>query len=106
MATARPDPGDAVWDDLASRTWRRVRWRKTAAPEASGASAMSVSGGPPEGAVCAAYGSPIHRTGTYYVRPAYTDGEVWLSQQAYDALIRRTHGRRASRRSGERPEAP
>ena len=95
MRSARPDPGDAVWDDLARRRWRRIRWRRERTPEA-----------PPEGAVCAAFGTPIHRTGTYYVRPAYTDGEIWLSQQGYDALIRRTRQRRASRRSGERPEAP
>ena len=93
--TPRREPDDTTWADLASRTWRRFRWRRNRTPEA-----------PPEGAVCAAYGTPIHRTGTYYVRPAYTDGELWLSQQGYDALIRRTHDRRASRRSGERPEGP
>ena len=95
MMGPRRDPGDHVWDDLASREWRRVRWRRARTPEA-----------PPEGATCAAFGSPIHRKGTYYVRPAYTDGTLWLSQQGYDALIRRTRGQRASRRSGERPEAP
>jgi len=52
--------------------------------------------------VCVAYGTPIHRAGTYYVRPAYTDGSDWLCQQAYDEMIRRTAGRRASRRSGSR----
>jgi len=41
-----------------------------------------------EDATCAAYQTPIHRTGTYYRRPAYTDGTVWLSQQAYDDLRR------------------
>ena len=93
--TPRPDPGEAVWADLARSRWRRVRWRRSRTPEA-----------PPELAVCAAYGTPIHRAGTYYVRPAYTDGHRWLSQQGYDALIRRTQSRRASRRSGERPPGP
>ncbi|OZC03116.1 hypothetical protein [Rubricoccus marinus] len=102
MSTVRPDPGDEVWDDLAQRRWRRIRWRQTTDPTPEAASRRQ-RGAPPEDAVCAAYGSPIHRTGTYYVRPAYTDGEIWLSQQGYDALIRRTRGRRASRRSGERP---
>ena len=41
------------------------------------------------GARCAAYGTPIHRAGTYYRRPAYTDGERWLCQQAHDELVRR-----------------
>ncbi|MEL6617019.1 MAG: hypothetical protein AAFQ43_14855 [Bacteroidota bacterium] len=93
--TPRREPDEATWADLASRRWRRVRWRRQRTPEA-----------PPEGAVCAAFETPIHRTGTYYVRPAYTDGTLWLSQQGYDALIRRTHGQRASRRSGERPPGP
>jgi hypothetical protein len=36
--------------------------------------------------------------GSYYVRPAYTDSAVWLSQQAFDEMVRRTRGERASRR--------
>ena len=99
MPGARRDPGEAVWADLARRSWRRVRWRRAPA-----APARASGGAPPEDAVCAAFGTPIHRVGTYYVRPAYTDGELWLSQQGYDALIRRTRHQRASRRSGERPE--
>lgn len=70
MASVRPDIDDAVWADLSQRRWRRTRWRKGLA----------------EHATCAAYGTPIHRAGTYYRRPAYTDGTLWLSQQAYDAL--------------------
>ncbi|MEM6328540.1 MAG: hypothetical protein AAF791_15600 [Bacteroidota bacterium] len=91
MPSVRPDPPEEVWDDLARRRWRRVRWRKGDAAEM---------------ATCALFGTPIHRRGTYYVRPAYTDGERWLSQQGYDALMRRTQNRRASRRSGERPGEP
>ncbi len=92
MPSVRPAHDDAFWDALAARDWRRVRWRQSRSPEA-----------PPEGARCLAYGRPIHRQGTYYVRPAYTDGADWLSQQAYDEMVRRTGRRRASRRSGERP---
>ena len=91
MASVRPDHDDAFWEALAERDWRRVRWRRSRSPDA-----------PPEGAVCVAYGTPIHRRGTYYVRPAYTDGTDWLSQQAYDAMVRHTEGRRASRRGGTR----
>ena len=91
MPSVRPERDDAFWAALAARDWRRVRWRRERSP-----------GAPPEGARCLAYGRPIHRAGTYYVRPAYTDGADWLSQQAYDEMVRRT-GRRASRRSGERP---
>lgn len=91
MPSVRPEHDDAFWEALAARDWRRVRWRRSRSPNA-----------PPEGAVCVAYGTPIHRQGTYYVRPAYTDGVDWLSQQAYDTMVRRTRGRRASRRSGDR----
>ena len=93
MPSVRPQHDDAFWDALAEREWRRVRWRRSRTPDA-----------PPEGARCIAYDRPIHRTGTYYVRPAYTDGTDWLSQQAYDEMIRRTRHRRASRRPGERPD--
>ena len=91
MSGVRPDPGDAAWTALASASWRRVRWRQ---------------GLGPAGAVCAAYGLPLHRAGTYYRRPVYTDGTRWLSQQAYDEMMRRTAGRRAPRQSGGRPPAP
>ena len=91
MGAARREHDGAFWDALAAADWRRVRWRRSRSPEA-----------PPEGAVCAAFGTPVHRAGTYYVRPAYTDGERWLSQQAYDEMVRRVDGRRASRRSGRR----
>lgn len=91
MPSVRPEHDDAFWDALAARDWRRVRWRRSRSPEA-----------PPEGAVCVAFGTPIHRRGTYYVRPAYTDGTDWLSQQGYDAMVRNTRGRRASRKTGRR----
>ncbi len=91
MPSVHPEHDDAFWEGLAAHEWRRVRWRRSRMPEA-----------PPEGAVCAAYGTPIHRAGTYYVRPAYTDGERWLCQQAYDAMIRRTRARRASRQTSQR----
>ena len=89
MPAARPGPDDAVWDNLGRARWRRVRWRK---------------GLGADDAVCAAYGTPLHRDGTYYRRPVYTDGARWLSQQAYDELIRR-EGARATRQSGARPRA-
>lgn len=52
--------------------------------------------------MCVAFGTPIHRAGTYYVRPAYTDGERWLSQQAYDEMVQRTRAARPSRQSSAR----
>lgn len=84
MTAVRPDHDDAYWVALAERPWRRVKWRR--------------QDGEPPATTCVAYGTPIHRAGTYYLRPAYTDGEVWLCQQAYDEMIRRTQGGRASRR--------
>ena len=82
MASVRPTLSDAAWADLASRRWRRTRWRTGMGADAA----------------CAAYGTPIHRAGTYYRRPAYTDGALWLSQQAYDDL-RRWMDRNATRQS-------
>lgn len=81
---------DAFWEELARRRWRRVKWRKSTDEV--------------HGQTCVAYGTPIHRTGTYYLRPAYTDGEVWLSQRAYEEMIRRTAGGRASRRYSRPPD--
>ena len=43
----------------------------------------------PAEAVCVAFGTPLHRAGTYYRRPVYTDGAVWLSQPAFDEVTRR-----------------
>lgn len=76
--SVRPDRDDAFWQTLAARDWRRTR---TA----------------PANAVCLAFGTPIHRLGTYYRRPAYSDGAVWLSQQAYDTMMRHVHGTRGTR---------
>lgn len=82
-------PGDEPdWNALAARRWRRVKWRRT-----SGESSTEV---------CAVFGTPIHRKGTYYLRPAYTDGELWLSQRAYEEMVRRTRGERPARRYGRR----
>ena len=80
----RLDRDDAFWEALAERSWRRVKWRR--------------SNGEPPSERCIAYDRPIHRKGTYYLRPAYTDGDVWLCQQAYEEMVRRTEGRRPSRR--------
>ena len=93
MASVRPVHDDAFWEALAARPWRRVRWRR------------STGDAPLADARCVAFGLPIHRAGTYYVRPAYTDGAAWLSQQGYDEMVRRTQGERAARRSGRRPPA-
>ena len=87
MPAVRPDHDDAYWEALAARSWRRVKWRH--------------QDGEPPATTCVAYGTPLHRVGTYYLRPAYTDGQVWLCQQAYDEMIRRTRGGRASRRYGQ-----
>lgn len=91
MPSVRPEHDDAFWADLAARPWRRVRWRKARSPDA-----------PPEGARCVAFDTPIHRAGTYYVRPAYTDGAVWLSQQGYDAMVRHARGVRPTRKTTPR----
>ena len=92
---ARPDPGDAAWADLGARAWRRVRWRAGLPGAPVGAEAPEA---PPAEARCAAFGTPLHRAGTYYRRPVYTDGAVWLSQPAFDEMQRRA-GRPLTRRT-------
>ena len=87
MAGVRPDHDDAFWAGLAARPWRRVRWR------------VGLGEAPDAEARCAAFGTPLHRAGTYYRRPAYTDGTLWLSQQGFDEMTRRTGGGRASRQT-------
>ena len=96
-APVRTEPDDALWADLAARAWRRVRWRVGlgGAPD----DGAPDDGAPGDGARCAAFGTPLHRAGTYYRRPVYTDGAVWLSQQAFDEMTRRAGGGRASRQS-------
>ena len=84
-AHVRPEHDAAFWADLAARPWRRVRWR------------LGVADVPAE-ARCAAFGLPLHRAGTYYRRPVYTDGAVWLSQRAFDEMTRQT-GRLPTRRT-------
>jgi hypothetical protein len=73
----------AFWADLAGRRWRRVKGRDAAA-------------------VCAVFGTPLHRAGTYYLRPVYTDGVLWLSQRGYEALRRRAGEGVPPRRYGRR----
>ena len=95
-AGVRPEHDDAFWADLAARPWRRVRWR------AGLAEALGVPTDDDE-ARCVAFGTPLHRAGTYYRRPVYTDGAVWLSQQGFDEMTRRTGGaltRETQRRNG------
>lgn len=83
------DHDDDFWEALAQRSWRRVKWRR--------------ADGELPSERCVAYDLPIHRSGTYYLRPAYTDGTVWLCQQAYDEMIRRTASRKPSRRYSRPP---
>lgn len=83
MSSVRPEHDAAFWEELAGRSWKRIRWHRTD---------RSV-----ETETCFAYATPLHRKGTYYLRPGYTDGEIWLCQQAYDEMIERVEGRRASR---------
>jgi hypothetical protein len=90
MAGAGPEPGlpphdEAFWIELSEATWRRVRLHSADAR-------------------CAVFGTEIHRQGSYYVRPAYTDGVRWLSQRGYEALQHRIAGPGApARRYGRRP---
>ncbi len=76
MPSVRPEHDDDFWAALAAREWRRVRWRAGVADV-------------PAEARCAAFETPLHRAGTYYRRPVYTDGGAWLSQPAHDEMMRR-----------------
>jgi len=86
-----PAHDDAFWADLAAQPWRRAKWR-------GDADALD--------AVCVVFGTPLHRTGTYYLRPVYTDGTRWLSQRGYEALQKRQGNEAPSRRYGRRPPPP
>lgn len=90
MSSVRPEHDRAFWEALAERPWKRARWHRT--------------DGSPASETCYAYGVPLHRKGTYYLRPAYTDGKVWLCQQAYDEMIEWVEGHRASRARPHPPE--
>ncbi len=83
MSSVRAEHDDAFWLALVERPWKRMKWHRT--------------DGSPQSETCFAYGISLHRKGTYYLRPAYTDGELWLCQQAYDEMIEQTEGHRASR---------
>jgi hypothetical protein len=37
-------------------------------------------------ASCVQCGAHLNRKDTYYVRPAYTDGELWLCSACYDRM--------------------
>lgn len=56
------------------RTFRRTKWRRNE--------------GEKNLARCMVCGLPIHRTGTYYVRPAYTDGIRWICSRDFRRLRR------------------
>jgi hypothetical protein len=84
------DLNDAFWAELAARPWRRVKWRRGREPAGQSR--------------CAVFDTPIHRVGTYYLRPAYTDGEIWISQRAYEEMVRRTSDVPPSRSYGRRDD--
>ncbi|HCR48121.1 MAG TPA: hypothetical protein PLL64_05865 [Rhodothermales bacterium] len=71
------------WEALAQTDWQRKKWRQN----------ETIYG------VCCVYGTPIHREGTYYLRPAYTDGKRWMSARAYREMCLRI-GRHFSNRYG------
>jgi hypothetical protein len=59
------------WIALSKRNWKRKRGRNVN----------------DEIQLCCVFGTPIHRLGTYYVRPAYTDGELWMCKKAYQKML-------------------
>lgn len=65
------DSAENEAQSFSERKWRRKRWRKRR--------------GEPV-VRCAACGVRLNRRDTYYVRPAYTDGEVWLCSGCYERL--------------------
>lgn len=58
------------------RKWTRRRWRKRR--------------GEPV-AQCIECGAHLNRKDTYYVRPAYSDGQVWLCSGCYDRMSDEAH---------------
>lgn len=65
---------EKIPSDFLARTWTRKRWRKRHGEDV---------------VRCASCGTTLNRADTYYVRPAYTDGEEWLCSGCYDRLTDR-----------------
>lgn len=61
---------------LTDRTWIRRRWRKRRDEPV---------------AHCVECDAHLNRSDTYYVRPAYTDGNVWLCAVCFDRLSDDAH---------------
>ncbi|MBL7980016.1 MAG: hypothetical protein JNN12_16885 [Bacteroidetes Order II. Incertae sedis bacterium] len=78
-----PEAIEPDWETLAQANWHRKKWRRSEA---------SCS-------ICCVYGTPIHYEGTYYLRPAYTDGQRWMSARAYREMCYRV-GQHFSNRYG------
>ena len=57
--------------DPTARKWRRRRWRKGEKDHVTR---------------CSDCGATLNRIDTYYVRPAYTDGDVWLCSGCFDRM--------------------
>jgi len=70
------DSTEKVLRSLSKRSWRRKRWRKRR--------------GEPV-AHCVSCGAYLNRKDSYYVRPAYTDGSVWLCSGCYDRMTETAH---------------
>ena len=72
-----------------ARKWRRRRWRK----------------GDKEAVQrCRDCGSTLNRIDTYYVRPAYTDGDAWLCSGCFDRMTDRENAARDHRYGRRRQE--
>ena len=73
------------WEELAARSWTRKRWRATGDSEDR----------------CVRCEASFNRPDAYYVRPAYTDGEVWMCAACYDRMTIGT-GNEIDHRYGQR----
>ena len=74
------------WKQLSSRNWVRKRWRSDKESDNH----------------CSVCDAPFNRPDTYYVRPAYTDGEVWMCASCFDEM-NEAIGQGLDHRYGRRP---
>lgn len=80
-------PGAARWADLRAVRWRRKKWRPGS--ETS------------EDRRCVACGLVLHPAGSYYLRPAYWDGDRWMCVRCHHEMMH-AEGQPSDNRYGRR----
>ncbi len=75
-------------DNLIQRNWTRRRWRSTGKSDENDER-------------CVVCDTAFNRPDTYYVRPAYTDGQSWICAACFDRM-KKDAGEEIDHRYGRR----